>query len=357
MRLHVVLAIARKDVVDALRNLYVLFGIILPLGFWLLFKVVMPSGDTKIGPVAVFDQGNSRLVQQLKEQPLMENVIETRSLDELAQAVRKEAVGGLSLPTDFDEAIAAERSPEVTILINGRRGGGELAAFRRLIDAQVREMAGRPPAARLVELDVSDTEGRAKSEGFNFQTYLLPMMLVLALAMTGLFVVPMLLVEEKEKGTLKAIMVSPATYGDVVAGKAAAGLFYTLVVAVMLIVLNDGLRGNVALLALAIAVGSLFLIEVGLLMGAILSTSNQVNTWSTMVILLLTSPSWTVGVWEPKSVETIFRLIPTYYLAQLFQISQRGGASDGIAVGVGMLIGWISVLSLAIVWALRRAER
>ena len=108
--------------------------------------------------------------------------------------------------------------------------------------------------------------------------------------MVGIFVVPYLLVEEKEKGTLKAVLVSPATYADVVAGKGLVGLFYALLVAVILLLLNGGFGGNVVITLLSVVLGSIFLVQVGLLMGAAFKAINQVNSWSSIVMIVLMLP-------------------------------------------------------------------
>lgn len=352
-----ILAIARKDIVDAVRNLYVLFGIVFPVGIWLLFRLMMPSGDDlKLGPVAVFDLGNSRLVAQLAADPLIERVVKVGSLDELTEVVRKDAVGGLVLPVDFDAAIAAARGPEVTLFYNGKRGGGELNAFRGLVDAKLREAAALPAAFRLVERDAHAGSSAPQGQEAGLRMFYLLMLLVMGLAMTGTFVVPTLLVEEKEKHTLKAILVAPASYADVVAGKALVGLFYALLGALLLLVLNGGLRGDLVPLGLAILLGALILVEAGLLLGAVCSTTGQVNTWSSVVLLVMLGPSLTMGVQMPDGVLAIMRLLPTYYVTQLIGLSQGLPADLDTVQCAAVLVGYTAVLFGIVVWFLRREQ-
>ena len=56
--------------------------------------------------------------------------------------------------------------------------------------------------------------------------------------MMGIFLVPSLLFEEKETKTMQALLVSPASIGQVVVGKALAGAFYILVTAVMMFAIS-----------------------------------------------------------------------------------------------------------------------
>ena len=63
MNWRAVLAITRKDVVDAVKNLYILFGLVLPIGLSLLFSLAFPGPDELATlTVAVHDPGGSRLV-------------------------------------------------------------------------------------------------------------------------------------------------------------------------------------------------------------------------------------------------------------------------------------------------------
>jgi len=358
MNARTTLAIARKDLVDAIRNLYVFSAILFPLGFWLFFRLVLGgSGEVKLGAIAIYDQGTSRLVTQLEADPLVGKLIAVDSLAALTQTVRKDAVGGLALPADFDAAVSAGSSPEVTVLYDGRRGGGELAAFRQLIDNHLSRLANRPPVAQLVRHDVNQSSAGEKPVGFDLAGYSLVLLLVLGLGMTGVFVVPTLLVEEKEKHTLKSILVSPASYADVVAGKALVGVLYTLLGAAILVVLSDGLAGVTAPLALAVVLGGLFTVEVGLLLGAIFSTAAQVNTWSSILLLLLIAPSWLTSISVADAVSAVMRVLPTYYLVQLI-VEARGGVAEVAATtNYAVLLASIVALFAAIVWTLRRAER
>ncbi len=358
MNPRIVFAIARKDIIDAVRNLYIFGAIVMPLGFWLLFRVIFPDqSELKIGAIAVYDQGSSLLVERLAADPLVGEVITVRSPEELMEVVRKEAVGGLALPAGFDEAVRAGQTPEATLLFNSRRGGGELAAWRRLVDEQLRELAGLPAVAKLVERDVNGSALGGQPSGPSLQSYTLIMLLLIGLAMIGVFVVPTLLVEEKEKRTLKTILVSPASSADVVAGKAVVGLFYGLLGAVVLLILNDALRGDLALLGLAIVLGGLVMVELGLLLGALFSTTTQVNTWSSVILVLLTLPSWLTGGLAPEPVAAAMRFVPTYYLVQLVEQSRGSAVETAAWVSVAVLGGLAVVLFAGITWTLKRAER
>ena len=68
MHARIVAAIARKDLIDALRNARLLVIILMPIGFSLLYGFIFASsGDITQVNVAVYDPGGSQLVDQLDQ--------------------------------------------------------------------------------------------------------------------------------------------------------------------------------------------------------------------------------------------------------------------------------------------------
>src|SRR5207302_3695283 len=70
------------------------------------------------------------------------------------------------------------------------------------------------------------------------QSYAVTAFLVSFLVGTSL--VPGMLAEEKEKKTLRMLMVSPASFSDVIAGKLLVGLAYQLLLSGVVLTINGG---------------------------------------------------------------------------------------------------------------------
>src|SRR5580765_7868629 len=107
MNLNVIAAITRKDVVDAIRNRYLLTALITPLFVALLFRVLLPGvNSNKILTVVVHDPGNAAFVAELRQTPQI-NVVDAGAADGTAGEVEKRAaIGGLVVPANFDADIA-----------------------------------------------------------------------------------------------------------------------------------------------------------------------------------------------------------------------------------------------------------
>jgi ABC-2 type transport system permease protein len=354
MNLNIVSAITRKDVVDAIRHRYLLTALVTPLFVALLFRVLLPATGDKVLTIVVHDAGSSGLVTELRKTPQI-SVVLADSADKTSREVERiKATGGLAVPAGFDADLAANKQPELTIYVNNGKTVFEQAAFRRLLDQIVRSFAKQPEPARLVWVDVDKDANAETRLGTRLDQILLPLLLILTFGMIGAFVVPLLIVEEKEKRTLDFLLSSPASLKDIIAGKALTGVVYTLLIAGLLLGINRQSVQNWPLTWLTIVVGLLFVVGVGLVIGSVLKNTMQVNTWASLVLILLLTPSFpSIGIigWFDKAM----RLIPTYYLSEALKLSMAGTVSSQLWIYLAVLVGCTFIVFFAAAWALRRS--
>ncbi|MGB7538065.1 MAG: ABC transporter permease [Anaerolineales bacterium] len=362
MNARTILAIAWKDILDAIKNRYLLMSLILPIGLSLLFQLIF-GGIANTGKfrVAVFNPGGSQLTAQFRNLETID-LVEVKSLAELKKEVTGDSVGGIIIPANFDADVALGNQPELTIYLNVRKGGGELAVFRDILYQQVWTMREGDAPVRLIWTqsavpEDSIPDSGIRKEGFRMDFYLLVMFLVMSLTMTGSFVVPLLLVEEKEKHTMEFLLVAPVTPAEIAAGKAVTGLAYSLLSATVLLLLNKGLSGNWPVTLLAVVLGALFLVMAGLLMGTLLNTMMQINTWSTIIMMILLAPSWLSVLQPPALIDKIIHLIPTFYLVELLSQSLTGAVTfSDAAWRLGLIAASTLVMFGIVIWVMRRQE-
>lgn len=357
MKWRVVLSIAQKDIVDAVKNMYVLFTLILPVGLSLLLGLLFPS-QTEVTHlnVIVFDPEGSQLVAGLREMQIEGvEIVSAASADILPAEVQEKGIGGFVVPTGFDTAVAAGQHPELIVYLNNKHKASDLAIFQEILQGQIWAMAGDPPVqVSYSQVGVSSADNSPLKTD-NIQQYMLGIFLVIGITMAGVFVVPTLMVEEKEKHTLDALLVSPASPSEVVAGKALVGLFYCMVEAAILILLNSGWVGNLLFTIVAVVLGSLFSIGLGLFLGSLFRTTHQVNTWAGMVQLLLMLPGWLGIMALPGGLTTFMKLVPTYYMSATINMAMTGKATLASVGGyLGILAGCTAAIFVLVVWALKR---
>lgn len=354
MNLALVTAIARKDVIDAIRHRYLLTALVTPLFVALLFRVMLPNFNSRdLFTVVVHDAGGSGLVAELRKTEQIK-VVEAATADAVASEVEKrKAVGGLAVPVNFDADLFAGKQPELTVYLNKETSVLGTGAFRRLVEQLVRAFAKQPDPAKLVWTDVQKETSDPIRDGTGFEQMLLPLLLILALGMIGVLVVPLLIVEEKEKYTLDFLLSSPASLQEIIAGKALTGVVYTLLIAGVLLGINRQFIRSWPLTILTMLLGMLFVVGVGLVIGSVLQNTMQVNTWASFVLILLLGPSFpSLGItaWFDKAM----RFIPTYYLVEPLKLSLAGTISSRLWIHLAVLSGCTLVVYFAAAWALRR---
>ena len=326
MNSRIVAAIARKDIVDAIRNRYLLAALTTPLFVAILFRILLPGiSSLNILTIVVHDPGESRLVSQLRASPQI-NLIQASSAEGLPKEVENsKAVGGLAVPANFNADVAAGKQPEVTVYVNNEKSGIQQSVLKQMMEQQVLALV-QPIPARLTWIDVAKEPGEQPKAGFNLNQMLFPLLLLITFGMSGALVVPLLLVEEKEKRTLDFLLTSPASLSEIVTGKALTGVVYSLLIAGVLLILNHKLIGNWPLTLLTLLAGLLLVVAIGLFMGSLFQNTMQVNTWASLVLMVLLAPSFpTPGL--PAVLETGSRLIPTYYFVEALRLSLAGTAS------------------------------
>lgn len=353
MNLRVIAAFVQKDIVDAIRNRYLLTALLTPLAVAILFRVLLPGiNNQSILTIVVHDPGSSQWLSQLSAVPQLK-FVKTGSAEGVAKEVENlKAVGGLAIPANFDADVAAGKLPQLVVYINNKQGLLEQAMFRQLLDRQVLTLVN-PFPAQLVWVDVNkEAEGPS---GLSLNQILLPLLLLLSFAMTGALVVPLLLVEEKEKRTLDFLLTSPASLTDITAGKALTGLIYSLLIAAVLLAINYRMISNWPMTVLIVLAGVLFVVAVGLVMGSLFKNTMQVNTWASMVLFILLAPSFP-SLRMPGVLDKALQLIPTHYFVEAIKLTSTGSSSPRIWAYLGILLGSTMLAFFAAVWALRHQQ-
>lgn len=347
MHLRIILAVAKKDLRDSMRDGRVLFGLLTPLALGLLYNVVMPDQPRQTVRVAIAASGQTALPEALRSVSrgaVDLRITDARTADEVTRLVSKGSVAaGVVLPPGFDADVAAGRIPSLTLI---RPSGGQSAGagyLSSILDLALRQMAGqRPPAVTAIEVAGSSTGGIASlAANLGTRKFLVLGTVVLLVAMIAVYLVPVLVTEEAEKKTLNALMMV-GSQADVVAAKAVVGVVYTAV-SVPLLLAITGLRpANPALFAAGIGALAVSLIGFGLLFGALVRNMNQLNTWSSVPLMVLIMPTFLVVLELPAWAQWLMAASPSNQAMRLL--------ADGLS-GKELMGGWGLAIAIIGAWA------
>ncbi len=177
----------------------------------------------------------------------------------------------------------------------------------------------------------------------------------------GLALVPYLFIEEKENHTLEALLVSPARFWQLVAGKLLAGAVYCLIAAAIVLILNYRIVIHWELMFSTVLLGTAFAVAVGLLMGMLFENAASLGLWTSLLtIVLLVSPLLQSMGWGkiPAAIREVLSWLPSTVVYNLTVLSMLSKVpADPIWKGILLLVGSTIIICGVVVWRIRRMDR
>ncbi len=350
MSLRRVSVLLGKEFLHGSKNYIFIMAIVAPILISLLFSLVLGTLFTEKPRLGIVDEGHSQLVTMVQE---LDSVTtrEFATIPEIKQAVESGAVDmGIVLPDGFDATVTRGE----TVTIEAYIWGESLAKNRTILPVTladlVRELGGQEVPVEIESVTLGDEVSVPWSDR------LLPFLVLMAVFFGGLMVPATSLINEKEKNTLEALVITPTTIGDVFAAKGLVGVIISLFMGVAILVLNQAFGAQPLLLILVLALGAIMAVELGLILGTLLKDFSTLFTvWKSGGILLF-APA--IVYMFPQIPEWIGRIFPTYYAIQpIVEMSLRGGGWSDIATNVFILIGLNLILGGVVMLVLQRVKQ
>lgn len=359
--LRIVFAIAVKDLKDAFRDGRVLLPLLLPLGLGFIYNIAMPDVTKPTITVAIASADSTQLPDALRAMAgsaVNLKFVNLTSEAEIRSRVQAKKVDvGLVLPAHFDQDVAAGSAPQLILIrATGAPTTGAIYIASAL-DGALRSMAGQhAPAVVRSETVALPRDSASTMIDLGVRKYLVLGTLIMLIAMIAIYVLPVLLTEEFEKKTADALLLV-GTQADIVAAKVAVGLIYILVSVPVLLVVTKLAPANVPLFSAGLALLSLTLLGAGLLLGALVRSVNQLNTWSGIPLLLVIMPVFFVGLGLPQWVQTAMSALPGSQAMKLLVDGLSGQAFYGdSAMSFAVIAAWAVVTYAVLIRTLSRRE-
>jgi len=339
-----------KEFLQGPKNFIFIWVLVMPIIISLVFSLVFGTLFTEKPKLGVVDEGSSQLVAMIRELTSVDTK-EYDSVSEIKQAVESGAVDiGMVIPADFDSSVIQGEETELTTYIWGESLAKNRTILGVTIANLVRELTGQEAPVEIEAITLGD------EVSIPWNDRLLPLLVLMAVFLGGLFLPATSVINEKEKKTLEALVVTPTTIGDVFVAKGLLGIILSLFMGVVILILNQAFGAEPVLLLLLLALGAIMAAELGLLCGTLLKDITTLFAiWKGGGILLF-GPA--IIYMFPQIPQWIGKLFPTYYLLQpIIEISQRGSGWSDIATNVFILVGLDLILVGVIVFALRRTKQ
>jgi ABC-2 type transport system permease protein len=175
---------------------------------------------------------------------------------------------------------------------------------------------------------------------------LLPFFIIIIIILGSYLLPASFIVNEKEKRTLTALLVTPATLTEVLLAFGLVGAVVSLAMGMILLLLTVGIAQPLLML-LIFALGSILGAEWGLILG--LTSKDQASLVAYMKALNLFILAPALFVIFPNWPQWIAKIFPTYYIANpIFRISIYGEGWSQLGWQVLALAGFAVLFFLPI---------
>ena len=345
-------AIGSKDLIDAFKNRTTLGLVLTALAFLLFFRFMPQLESADVQPrMAVYDQGASPWRARWEIESEFD-VIRLESQDAMERYVGNKSfvVLGLILPENFDLMIEKGETPELEGYIVHWVSEANAEDARTFFETELSEITNQP-----ITISIDTVYTRADSRRFAWSSGIA---VIVALMMSGMFVIPHLMVEEKQTRTMDALLVSPVTYAELVAGKAFAGAVLAGLAGAIGFMVNSILVNQWWVAAIATVSGALFVVALGLLIGSAAESKQQMSLWTLPIMIVVLAPAFlsTLELLLKDEIRALLLWTPSLALMNLVRSSFAEQASfQSIGLDLGVVLGWTIAL-YTLFWSILRKE-
>jgi ABC-2 type transport system permease protein len=333
--------LALKDLLHGSRSFLIIFVIIMPLLMWLLVEMIF-SGSS-LPRLGIVDEGASQIPATAATYESIE-VQEYASADDLTSAVENGNVhAGIVLPAGFDTTAGAG-STNLIVYIWGETLAKDRNILQSTVSTMIREVAGQDAP----NINIGSPIPNDQRESIPWSQRLAPFIVIMPIVMGGIYLTATAVVQEKERKTLNALVVTPASLTEVYLAKALLGFVFSLIMGIVILLLTGSLGNQPWLLLLFMALGAVMAVELGLIFSSFVSNINTLFATARIAQLIIFVPAiFYMFPWFPQWVAKIF---PSYYFVQpIMDISQSGATWSDVSTSALILIG-ANIIIGAIAW-------
>jgi len=352
--LYIIGSIARKDIADAFNSKLVI-SIIIMGSIILLFPKMIPLilEQPALG-LPMLIEGDPSLITGLQDDPNV-SIQEVRSEDELGSALCNAMYPkiGLLIPDDFDQLMAADGEIGIPGYVCWSRRF-QVASLEPKLEGILSQSLGRT-----VDIHIEGNIVYPSEDGGLYFSLAVVNAIIVIITM-GITLVPSLIFEEKQTRTMQALLVSPASIGQVVAGKAVAGFFFIVVTSMVVYAISWVDVVHWSVVALFTMLSGIFLVSVGLVLGSFYEKQQDAAGWTIVLIVALIGAilAKTIDLNLPPVVQGILPWIPSVALSEIYRASFAENMSL-VKIGFNTLIVLFLSLPLygLVIWKVRRSDR
>ncbi len=319
MRLQCAFSVFRRDAATSPRSNVFFFVLALPVMMTLLFQLVFGSLFEPKPRLGVVDSGRSEITTAVRAMDGIDVSLISDTGQLMRMLERHDLDAGLILTAGFDEAVVSGERPHLGFFVSGRSLASDRIILAVTTIDLVRTVEGNRAPIEVAVTTLGDADQLPLTQRF------IPILVLYALLIAGVFSTAFNLVQEREHGTLTAMLVTPVGMTDVLAAKGFFGFLLAIVVAFITLAMNGVLGADHIAMAVTLLIAAFMSVEFGLVFA---TSAKDIRTLYTLVkslnILLFAPVFFYLFPGWPRWIARIF---PTYWFFDpMFEISLKNAA-------------------------------
>ncbi|MFD1708353.1 ABC transporter permease [Siminovitchia sediminis] len=176
----------------------------------------------------------------------------------------------------------------------------------------------------------------------------------MAFTMVAAFVQCCLIAEEKEKNTLRGLMLSPASTLEILGGKSLLSILLTIFVILLSAFFSDYRPEPVGIISIAMMLSILFYIALGTLLGLYARSVMEASLIIMPVMIVFSFGTFLTSLTERYPVLKIIDYLPNVQLLELAKQMESGGGMADIFSNLAIIAAWLIVTSICTVIVFRK---
>ncbi|MEH7455913.1 ABC transporter permease [Bacillus pseudomycoides] len=194
------------------------------------------------------------------------------------------------------------------------------------------------------------------SRSDNFREVGASMLITMTLVFVGGFIQAMLIAEEKERSTLRVLMLSPASSIEVLIGKSSLTGMITIAICFINLLILGKLEGNIALLLLIFVLGMLLFNLIGTCIGLLAQNVPQTSTIGLPILMVFLLGDF-IGMYVKNEVVTkTVEYLPTRHIGIAVSSVIKGEGFSAITSNLLNITIWLVVVLAITLFVYRKKQ-
>lgn len=184
------------------------------------------------------------------------------------------------------------------------------------------------------------------------------MIINLTMATVTAFIQCAVIAEEKEKHTLRGLMLSPASLTEILTGKSLVSFVFTIITLIVCMMITGYEPANTAVIGIAILVSVLFYLAIGTILGLLSRTVLEASVIILPVIFLFGFGSMLMMLAEKYPALSFIEYLPNIQLVEIAYKVEAGAGFGDWWSHIAIIVAWTVVMGIltAVVYKKREMD-